>query len=353
VLFAPLDLRGVTLRNRVGVSPMCQYAATDGLANDWHFVHTGALATGGAALVMTEATAVSPEGRISAQDLGLWSDAHVPGLRRITEFVKSQGAIPGIQLAHAGRKASTRRPWEGGGVIAEAEGGWIPLGPSAVPYSPTHATPREMTAEDVKRVVVEFRAATGRAHAAGYEVLEIHTAHGYLLHEFLSPKSNHRGDAYGGSFDHRARLALEIVEAVRGAWPAPLPLFVRLSVTEWCEGGWDVPDSIRLGQRLRELGVDLIDCSSGGNVSGVQVPLGPGYQVPLARAVREGVGIPTAAVGLITDAVQANEIVRRGDADLVLLARELLRQPRWPLLAAARLGESAPWPPQYERARPR
>jgi 2,4-dienoyl-CoA reductase-like NADH-dependent reductase (Old Yellow Enzyme family) len=332
---------------------MCQYSATDGFANDWHFVHLGSFATGGAGLVMVEATAVSAVGRISPHDLGLWSDDHVPALKRIAEFVGAQGAVPGIQLAHAGRKGSTLRPWDGTGGIAPADGGWIPMAPSAVAFGPGYPTPRPMDAADIAQVVDEFAQAARRALAAGFQVLEIHSAHGYLLHEFLSPLANRRADAFGGPFENRTALLRSVVDAVRRVWPGHAPLFVRLSVTDWSEGGWTESDSIRLGTTLRERGVDLIDCSSGGIIPGVRIPLTAGYQVPLAHAVRHGARIATAAVGLITDAEQADGIVRDGDADLVFLAREMLRQPRWALHAAARLGVSVPWPAQYERARPR
>ena len=353
-LFSPLQVRGVTLRNRVGVSPMCQYSSVDGLADDWHLVHLGAFATGGAGLVMTEAAAVVPEGRISPQDLGVWSDGHVPMLRRITDFVHRHGAVAGIQLAHAGRKASTWRPWEPrSGAVPPEEGGWSDVvAPSAVPFSPSYPQPHALDDAGIRRVTDGFRAAAARALDAGFRVAEIHAAHGYLLHEFLSPLSNHRDDRYGGSFENRARLTLEVVAAVRQAWPERLPLFVRVSATDWAEGGWDVDEAVELARRLKEGGVDGVDCSSGGLVPGVRIEVGPGYQVPFAERIRREAGIATAAVGLITEPEQAEEIVRDGRADLVFLARELLRQPRWPLLAASQLGADVPWPPQYERARP-
>ncbi|MFN8574427.1 MAG: NADH:flavin oxidoreductase/NADH oxidase [Gemmatimonadaceae bacterium] len=352
MLFSPFSLRGVTFRNRIGVSPMCQYSSTDGFAEDWHFVHLGGLATGGAGLVFCEATAVTPEGRISPKDLGIWKDEHVPMLARIMEFVAKQGAVPGIQLAHAGRKASTKRPWEGVGQIAVGEGGWEVLGPSSIPFSDTYPMPHEMTVTQIDSLITSFRLATRRALAAGFQVIELHGAHGYLLHEFLSPLSNHRTDAYGGSLENRLRLTLEVVRAVRQEWPERLPLCLRISATDWTDGGWEIEQSLELARRVKSEGVDLIDCSSGGLVYGAKVPIGPGYQVPFAKRVRADAGIPTAAVGLITQPEQADAILRDGSADMVLLARELLRQPRWPLLAAHALGVSVPWPSAYERARP-
>lgn len=353
-LFAPLTLREVTLRNRIAVSPMCQYSAEDGLANDWHLVHLGARAAGGAGLVIAEATAVEARGRISPQDLGLWDDRHVEPLARIARFVSAQGAVPGIQLAHAGRKASTRRPWEGGGPLAPREGGWEVVGPSPIAFAEDYPVPVPLDEEGIRGVVRAFRDAAARALAAGFQVLEIHAAHGYLLHQFLSPLSNRRADRYGGAFENRIRLLCEVVEAVRAVWPERLPLFLRISATDWAEGGWDVEQSVELARRVRGLGVDLVDCSSGGIVPGVPVPARPGYQVPFAERIRREAGVATGAVGLITEPEQADAILREGKADLVLLARELLRNPHWPLHAAHRLGvpERAPWPPQYLRARP-
>lgn len=352
-LFTPLQLRDVEFRNRIGVSPMCEYSSMDGFANDWHLVHLGGLAVGGAGLVMTEATAVTPEGRISPQDLGIWSDAHVATLTRITEFMRAQGAVPGMQLAHAGRKASTRRPWEGVGAVTVAEGGWADVvAPSAIPYAPNFPMPNELTASGIQRITTAFRTAAERALTAGFRVVEIHAAHGYLLHEFLSPLSNVRTDIYGGSFENRIRLCLNVVAAVRSVWPEQYPLLVRISATDWMEGGWDVEESVELAARLRDSGVDLVDCSSGGLAHGARIALKPGYQVPFAERIRRDAGIPTAAVGLITEAEHANQIIAEGKADMVFLARELLRQPHWPLLAAHRLGVTVPWPSQYERARP-
>jgi 2,4-dienoyl-CoA reductase-like NADH-dependent reductase (Old Yellow Enzyme family) len=351
-LFSPLTLRGVTLRNRVGVSPMCQYSSTDGMATDWHLVHLGAFATGGAGLVITEATAVLPEGRISPQDLGIWSDAHVPVLRRITDFIHEQGSVAGIQLAHAGRKASTRRPWSGHGAAPVSEGGWDNvMAPSAIAFAPDYPQPHALTLDGIAQVVDAFIAAARRALDAGFKVAEVHAAHGYLMHQFLSPLANQRTDQYGGSFENRARLTCEVSAAVRAVWPDDLPVIVRISATDWAEGGWDVDESVQLAARLKTLGVDLIDVSSGGLASHQQITVGPGYQVPFARRVRHDGDIPTAAVGLITEAQQAEDIIVNGDADMVLLAREVLRNPHWPLLAAHQLGDAGSWPSQYVRAR--
>ena len=353
-LFDTLSLRGVTLRNRIAVSPMCQYSASDGCANDWHFVHLASRAVGGAGLVIAEASAVTPAGRISPQDLGLWSDAHVEPLARIVRVIDGEGAVAGIQLAHAGRKASTLRPWDGNGTVPASAGGWSDVvGPSAVPFDDTSITPHALSIDDIAVVVGAFAAAARRALAAGFRVVELHAAHGYLLHEFLSPLSNRRTDSYGGSFENRTRLVREVVDAVRRVWPDALPLFVRFSATEWIDGGWDLEQTVELARALKDHGVDLADCSSGGNVTGVRIPLTPGYQVPLAARVRRDAGIATGAVGLITDAAQADAIIREGQADLVLLARELLRDPYWPLHAAAALGLPAAWPPPYLRAAPK
>jgi 2,4-dienoyl-CoA reductase-like NADH-dependent reductase (Old Yellow Enzyme family) len=348
-LLSPLRIRDVRLRNRIGVSPMCQYSSRDGLASDWHVVHLGSRAVGGAGLVITEATAVVPEGRISPQDLGIWGDEHVDGLRRIAAFVAEQGAVPGLQLAHAGRKASTHRPWDGRGAIAPADGGWQPVGASAVPYAEDWLVPGELTLEQLAALPGQFAAAAERALAAGFEWLEIHAAHGYLLHSFLSPLSNRRTDAYGGELAGRARLLLEVVRAVRAAVPEGVPVTVRVSATDWVPGGWDDEQTVALAPLLREAGTDLVDCSSGGNSPDQQITLGPGYQVPFAEAVRRA-GLRTAAVGEITDPEQADAIIREGRADLVLLARELLRDPYWPLHATRRLGGEAAVPVQYGRA---
>ncbi len=352
-LFSKLPLRSVTLRNRIGVSPMCQYSSEDGAAGPWHLVHLGGFAVGGAGLVMTEATAVSPEGRISPQDLGIWKDEHVPALRRVVDFIHGQGAVAGVQLAHAGRKASTRRPWQGRGVVSPEEGGWeTVVAPSAIPFAPDFPHPRQLDDAGLRRIRDAFRDAARRALDAGFRVAEIHAAHGYLLHEFLSPLSNHREDRYGGTVENRMRFPLEVAEAVREAWPERLPLFVRISATDWAEGGWDLDGSVAFARALRERGIDLVDCSSGGLVPHQKIELGPGYQVPFAARIRAEAGVPTAAVGLITDPEQAEAIIAGGQADVVLLAREMLRQPHWPLLAAHRLGTDVDWPPQYARARP-
>jgi 2,4-dienoyl-CoA reductase-like NADH-dependent reductase (Old Yellow Enzyme family) len=349
-LFEPLTIRGVTFRNRIAVSPMCQYSSIDGAANDWHVVHLGSRAVGGAGLVFTEASAVTAAGRISPQDLGIWQDGHIHGLSALARVIKANGAVPGIQLAHAGRKASVSRPWEGGQQLGLEAGGWPVVAASPVPFRPAERVPGELTAVDIRGIVQAFVAAAARALTAGFEVVELHAAHGYLLHEFLSPLSNHRSDAYGGSFDNRIRLLCEVAQSVRSTWPANLPLFVRLSATDWADGGWDIEQSVELARRLALLGVDLVDCSSGGIVPGVRIPVAPGYQVEFAARVRRDAGIPTGAVGLITEPVQANEIIASGQADLVLLARELLRDPYWPLHAARKLGASPAWPAQYLRA---
>ena len=351
-LFSPLRLRGVEMRNRVGVSPMCQYSSVDGFANDWHWLHLGSRAVGGAGVVIAEATAVTADGRISPADLGIWSDAHVEGLARCTRLIAEHGAVPGIQLAHAGRKASTAPPWEGGKALSPEEGGWRPVwAPSAIAFGRSSPVPRALDKDGIAAVVRAFASAARRAREAGFRVVEVHAAHGYLLHEFLSPLSNRRDDRWGGSFENRIRLTCEVVDAVRGEWPDELPLFVRISATDWADGGWDVAQSVELCRVLKERGVDLVDCSSGGLVPGVQIPVGPGYQADFAARIRREAGIPTAAVGLITAPDQADRLVRDGAADLVLLARELLRDPYWPLRAARALGvASAPWPKQYLRA---
>ena len=349
-LFSPLTIRGVALPNRIGVSPMCQYSAEDGFANDWHLVHLGSRAVGGAGLVMVEATAVTEEGRISPGDLGIWTDAHAEPLKRIATFLKRNGAVPAIQLAHAGRKASTQRPWEGGQPLTAATGAWTTVAPSAVPFAPNFHTPQELTVDRIRRLVEAFVAAAQRSLDAGFEVIEIHGAHGYLINEFLSPLSNHRTDQYGGSFENRARFLREIVQAVRHVWPERLPLFVRISATDWIEGGWNENDSVELARVLTDLGVDLIDCSSGGNSPDAVIPVGPDYQVPFARHIRKEAAIRTAAVGMIIEPQQANDIIESGSADIVLLAREFLRNPYWPVTAAEALDESVHTPIQYGRA---
>jgi 2,4-dienoyl-CoA reductase-like NADH-dependent reductase (Old Yellow Enzyme family) len=352
-LFDALTLRDLTLSNRIVVSPMCQYSSTEGFANDWHFVHLASRAIGGAGLVMTEATAVTAEGRISPDDLGIWSDAHIGALARIVRFVKGEGSACGIQLAHAGRKASTYRPGAPAhGAVPPDDGGWVPIAPSAIPVSESYPHPRAMTAADIAGVIAAFKDAAQRARHAGFDVVELHAAHGYLLHEFLSPLSNHRDDEYGGSFDNRIRMVLDVVTAVRQVWPEQAPLFVRVSATDWADGGWDPESTVELARRLGGYGVDLIDCSSGGNVHGATIPIGPGYQVRFAEQVKREARIATGAVGLITTPAQANEIVASGQADCVLLARELLRDPYWPLRAARELKHDMPWPEQYLRAAP-
>jgi 2,4-dienoyl-CoA reductase-like NADH-dependent reductase (Old Yellow Enzyme family) len=350
-LFQPLTLRDVTTRNRVWVSPMCQYSAVDGMPDDWHLVHLGAFATGGAGLVFTEATAVLPEGRISPADTGIWNEEQQQAWARIARFLKQQGAVAGIQLAHAGRKASTPPTWVGRGPVADEDGGWTPVGPTDEAF-PGLREPRALDLDGIRRVVTAFGDAAERALAAGFEVLEVHAAHGYLLHEFYSPLTNHRQDEYGGSFENRVRLLLEVVREVRGRVPSGTPVVVRISASDWTEGGWDVEQSVRLAALLREEGVDLVDVSSGGNVP-AKIDAVPGYQVPFARAVREA-GIPTGAVGLITEPEQAEKILAEGDADVVLLARALLREPHWAHRAAHELGvapgPSVGWPAQYHRA---
>ncbi|MDX1992892.1 MAG: NADH:flavin oxidoreductase/NADH oxidase [bacterium] len=350
-LFEPLSLRGVTLRNRIGVSPMCMYSAEDGRANDWHLVHLGARAAGGAGLIIAEATAVEARGRISPCDLGLWDDNHIEPLARVTRFIREQGAAAGIQLAHAGRKAGTARPWEGGKPLSDAQGGWDVIGPSAIPFTDAFRTPQAMTLDDIRTVQQAFKAAAVRALEAGFDLIELHGAHGYLIHSFYSPLSNQREDDYGGSFENRVRFLIETTRLVRTVWPEEKPLAVRLSATDWVEGGWTLEDSIALAKLLRHEGVDLVDCSSGGAAAGVQIPVAPGYQVHLAEGVRREAGIPAAAVGLISSPEAADAIVREGQADVVLLGRELLRDPHWPLRAAQALGVAQkPTPPQYLRA---
>jgi 2,4-dienoyl-CoA reductase-like NADH-dependent reductase (Old Yellow Enzyme family) len=352
-LFAPLTIRGLTLRNRIGVSPMCQYSCEDGFATDWHLVHLGSRAIGGSALVFTEATAVAARARISAFDLGIWKNEHIAPLARIAAFLKAHGSAAGIQLAHAGRKASARRPWEGGGLIPEGEGGWQPDAPSPAPFRSDDPPPRELSHDAIRGVADDFRAAAERALRAGFQVVEIHGAHGYLLHEFLSPLSNFRKDEYGSPFENRIRIVLEVAAAVRAAWPENLPLFLRISCSDWVEGGWTIEESVELARRVKPLGVDLIDCSSGGTVPTAQIPLAPGYQVPFAEHIRREAGILTAAVGLITTPEQADGIVRSGKSDVVLLAREFLRDPYFGLHAAQALGAPADVPLPYGRAFPK
>jgi 2,4-dienoyl-CoA reductase-like NADH-dependent reductase (Old Yellow Enzyme family) len=352
LLFTPFQLRSVKFANRVGVSPMCQYSSEDGFANDWHLVHLGTRAQGGPGLVTLEASAVLPEGRISSADLGIWKDAHIPALKRIAEFIHSQGVRAGIQLAHAGRKANRTAPFGGERALKPEEGAWQPAGPSAIAFGPGYDVPQELDHAGIAAIVEAFRLAALRADRAGFDFVEIHAAHGYLLHEFLSPLANQRTDEYGGPLENRARLLLEVADAVRAAWPAHLPLFVRISATDWAEGGFTPDEAVEVAKLLRARGVDLVDCSSGGQVPNAQIPVGPGFQVPFAARVRREAGIATAAVGMITDPEQAEAIVANGEADLVYLARETLRDPYWPVHAAQALGETASWPKQYLRAAP-
>lgn len=349
-LFSPLDIRSIRFRNRIGVSPMCQYSCEDGFATDWHLVHLGSRAVGGAALVVAEATAVEARGRISPDDLGLWKDEQIPGLARIAEFIKKQGAVPGIQLAHAGRKASTLAPWKSGKRVDPADGGWQPVAPSAIPFFTEDPAPHELSREEIGDITDAFVASAKRALKAGFELIEIHSAHGYLLHEFLSPISNRRTDEYGGSFENRTRLVLEVARAVRGVWPAELPLFVRISATDWLEGGWDEDQSVALARLLPVAGADLVDCSSGALAPQARIPAAPGFQVRFAERIRKESGILTAAVGLITEPTHASAIIANGQADLILLARQMLRDPYWPLHAAKRLQQPATLPVQYARA---
>jgi len=350
-LFTPLQLRGIKCRNRIFVSPMCQYSSRSGEPTAWHLVHLGSRAVGGAGLVMVEATAVAPEGRISPDDSGLWNDSQAEAYAPIVDFVRQQGAVAAIQLAHAGRKASTNAPWRHGEPLSPEAGGWTPAAPSAVPFAPSHAVPHELAEAELDIVVEQFAASARRAQRAGFQVVEVHLAHGYLLHEFLSPLANKRTDDYGGNLEGRMRFPMRVVEAVRAVWPEELPLFVRISSRDWAPGGWDLSQSIELSRRLRAVGVDFIDCSAGGLLPDEPIPVGPGFQVPFSAAIRTQVGIATGAVGCITAPVQAEQIVANGEADAVLLARELLRDPYWPLHAARELGVDVDWPPQYLRAK--
>ncbi len=352
-LFDPLAIRDITFANRVFVSPMCEYSSTDGFANDWHFVHLGSRAVGGAGLVLTEATAVLPEGRISPQDLGIWTDEHIEPLARIVRFIHEQGSVAGMQLAHAGRKGSTYAPGAGHGTVPESKGGWNNVvAPSALPFSDDYPMPQALSIDGIQNVVSAFAAAARRACEAGFRVIEVHAAHGYLIHEFLSPLSNQRTDAYGGSFENRTRILREVVAAVRDSWPEGAPLLVRISATDWIDGGWDIEQSVELARQLKELGADLIDCSSGGNVAHAKIPVGPGYQTQFAERIRREADILTGAVGMITSPVQAEHILATGQADTVIIAREFLRDPYWPLRAASELGQHISWPVQYLRAAP-
>ena len=350
-LFSPLTIKDLVFKNRIVVSPMCQYSSKDGFANDWHMVHLGSRAVGGAALVITEATAVSPEGRITPQDLGIWKDEHITFLKRITSFIHSQGSIAGIQLAHAGRKASHQQPWKGGALLLPKDGGWKTIAPSPIAFSEDYDTPVEMDKAAIKKAINDFAEATKRAVHAGFKVVEIHGAHGYLINEFLSPLSNHRTDEYGGSFDNRMRFLLEVTEAVKLNWPEEFPLFLRISASDWVDGGWTIEDSIKLAHIMKDKGIDLIDCSSGGLASNAVIPAKPGYQVHFADEVKNKGGILSGAVGIIIEPQQANEIITSGKADMVIMARELLRDPYFPLRAAYELGADVNWPDQYKRAK--
>lgn len=353
-LLAPLKLRSLTIPNRIAVSPMCEYSSVDGFATDWHFVHLGSRAIGGASLVITEASAVSPEARITPGDLGIWKDEHIPELKRITDFLHQHGSYAGTQLAHAGRKATMSVPWEKVRTIPASEGGWQPVAPSAIRFDEPYALPTALDRPGMDKIIADFIAATHRALAAGFDLVEVHAAHGYLLHEFLSPLSNHRTDEYGGSLENRVRFPLEVIRAVRSTWPQHLPVFVRISATDWAPeslgASWDLPQSVAFAKLMKNEGVDLIDVSTGGNHPAQQIPLGPGYQVHHGETIRREANIPTGSVGMITEPAQADQIIRTGQADLVLLARELLRNPYWPLHAAEALHQQTPWPVQYARA---
>lgn len=350
-VFSPIRLRELNIKNRLFMSPMCQYSAMDGVPNNWHLVHLGSRAVGGAGLVMAEATAVRAVGRISPSDLGIWNDHQRDAFKPIVAFLKEHGAVSAIQLAHAGRKASIASPWKGGHPIDGKQGGWMPEGPSPIAFSDKHVTPRELTKQDIESIVQDFEAAAKRSLDAGFEVVEIHSAHGYLLHEFLSPLSNHRTDEYGGSLENRMRFPLEVAERVRKVWPAKWPVFVRISATDWVDHGWDLPQSIVYAKQLKDIGIDLIDCSSGGTAAYAQIPAGPGYQVPFAEAIREQAQIFTGAVGIITSGTQAEKILQDGQADVLFIGRELLRDPYFPLHAAKELGVDLKWPVQYDRAK--
>jgi len=351
-IFDPLPIRGITLPNRIGVSPMCQYSSDDGFANDWHLVHLGSRAVSGAGLVFVEATAVTAEGRITPEDMGIWKDAHIDFLARIVRFMKSQGTVPGMQIAHAGRKGSTQRPWVGSSKVPIDDGGWVPVAPSAVSFSETYPMPRALEINEIHAIVDAFAAAARRALQAGFQVLEIHAAHGYLAHEFFSPLSNFRTDEYGGSFENRTRIGRDIVTAVRKVWPENLPLFIRISAQDWKEGGWDLDQSVELAKQLKKLGVDLVDCSSAGLVVDQKIAAGPCFQVPFAERIRRDANVLTATVGLIETKEQVTEILARNQADLVLMAREFLRDPYWPLRTARELKQPITWPAQYLRAAP-
>lgn len=350
-LFSPLKIREIEFKNRIFVSPMCQYSSCDGIPNDWHLVHLGSRAVGGSGLIIAEATSVSPEGRITPDDNGIWNDKQIEAFKKITDFIKGQNCVPGIQLAHAGRKASTYTPWKGNGKIPIENGGWQTIAPSAISFAENYPDPKELSNEEIKNVINQFKNAAERSISAGFIVIEIHMAHGYLIHEFLSPISNQRKDDYGGGLENRCRFAIEVTKAVREVIPSSFPLFVRISTTDWIEGGWNLEESIQLVKRLKESGVDLIDCSSGGNIAHAKIPAGPGYQIPFSEKIKKEATILTGGVGFITSPVQAEQIVATGQADAVFLARELLRDPYWPLYAAKQLKEDIKWPLQYSRAK--
>jgi 2,4-dienoyl-CoA reductase-like NADH-dependent reductase (Old Yellow Enzyme family) len=350
-LFSPLKIREIEFKNRIFVSPMCQYSSCDGIPNDWHLVHLGSRAVGGSGLIIAEATSVSPEGRITPDDSGIWNDTQVEAFKKITDFIKGQNCVSGIQLAHAGRKASTFSPWKGNGEISIENGGWQTIAPSAISFAENYPAPEELSKMEIKNVINQFKSAAERSISAGFNVIEIHMAHGYLIHEFLSPISNQRKDDYGGSLENRCRFAIEVTKAVREVIPSSFPLFVRISTTDWIEGGWNLEESIHLVKQLKESGVDLIDCSSGGNIAQVKIPAGPGYQIPFSEKIKKEASILTGGVGFITSPVQAEQIIATGQADAVFLARELLRDPYWPLYAAKQLKEDIKWPLQYSRAK--
>lgn len=350
-LFSPITIKNIQFKNRIVVSPMCQYSSVDGFATDWHLVHLGSRAVGGAGLIITEATGVSPEGRISSEDLGIWKDEHIEKLAQITAFISAQGCVPGVQLAHAGRKASTHVPWKGRAEVPQSEGGWQTVAPSAIPFSDTYPKPVALDLAGIEKIVSDFTAAAKRALQAGFKVIEIHAAHGYLVHQFLSPLSNQRTDEYGGSFENRIRLLLRIIEGVRTVWPGDLPLFTRISATDWAEGGWNADDAVQLAHILKEKGIDLIDVSSGGLAVNQQISVGPAYQLPFASRIKRETGILTGTVGMITSSTQAETILVNGDADMIIMAREILRNPYFPLEAARDLKEGIAWPVQYERAK--
>ncbi|GGB77757.1 NADPH dehydrogenase NamA [Dyadobacter sediminis] len=351
-LFTPLTIKNISFKNRIVVSPMCQYSSVDGFANDWHLVHLGSRAVGGAALLIAEATAVSPEGRISPEDLGIWKDEHIEKLKQITDFIAAQGSVAGIQLGHAGRKASTFPAWKGRGQVPADQGGWKTVGASAIPFHETENAPEELGIEGIRKVIGDFAAAAGRSLKAGFKVIEIHAAHGYLIHQFLSPLSNIRSDEYGGSFENRIRILLEVIESVQQVWPADFPLFVRISATDWAENGWNENESVELAKILKNTGVDLIDVSTGGLVPSVKIPVGPSYQVPFSAKIKKEAEMMTGAVGMITETQQAEDILQHHEADLIVMAREFLRDPYFPLHAAHQLGEDIVWPVQYDRAKP-